>query len=155
MGWLSRLGFLAVVAMTVLIVVGADSQLGAHDGATGIVKERQQGMVAFKKAMKTWKLALDEPQGPTPETIGEISTQLSSHAGARLLGLYPENGPTKHTDASPRIWTEWAEFERLANALEARALALATVDIDKSVLRSEFKAIGGLCKAWHESFRER
>lgn len=112
-------------------------------------------MVAFKKAMKTWKLALDEPEGPTPGTMGEISTHLSSHAGARMLGLYPKGGPTMHTDASPRIWTEWAEFERLAMALEARAMALPTVENDKTVLRSEFKAIGKICKACHESFRER
>jgi len=154
-GWWSRFGSLALMAMTVLIVAGAASRLDAHEGATGIVKERQQGMVTFKKAMKTWKLALDKPQGPMPETIGEISTHLSSHAGARLLGLYPKGGPTKHTDASPRIWAEWAEFKRLAKALEARALTLATVSNDKTVLRSEFKTIGKICKACHESFRER
>ena len=144
-----------LVAITVLVLVGAAPRLGAHEGATGIVKERQQGMVAFKKAMKTWKLALEDPKGPTPETIDEISTQLSAHAGATLLRLYPKDGPTKHTDAAPAIWTEWAEFERLANALESRASALATVGNDKSVLRSEFKMIGKICKACHESFRER
>lgn len=145
----------ALLTTAILIVTSPASHLGAHEGATGIVKERQQGMVAFKEAMKTWKLALEGPTGPTPETIGEISTQLSAHAGARLLGLYPENGPTKHTDAAPAIWTDWSEFERLANALETRASALPTVGNDKSVLRSEFKAIGKLCKACHESFRER
>jgi cytochrome c556 len=143
------------LSLTVLIAVGSGQQSRAHEGATGIVKERQQGMVAFKDAMKAWKLALDDPKSLTPGAFAEISRDLSSNAGARLLALYPKDGPTKHTDASSRIWSEWAKFERLANELEARARALETMAIDETVLRSEFKAIGGICKACHESFRER
>lgn len=146
---------LLILSLTFSVVVGSGQQSRAHEGATGIVKERQEGMVAFKNAMKAWKLALGDPKSLTLEAFGKISQQLSSNAGARLLGLYPKDGPTKHTDASPRIWTEWDEFERHANELEARARSLEMMAIDETVLRSEFKVIGGICKACHESFRER
>jgi cytochrome c556 len=141
-----------LIATFALLPVGGPSQ--AHEGATGAVKERQQGMIALKEAMKAWKTALESPDGPKPDAIDAIAVRLSENAGARLLSLFPENGPTRHTDAVPEIWTDWKTFSRLANDLEERALSLQKAKADKVVLRSEFQTVGMICKACHERFRK-
>jgi cytochrome c556 len=142
---------LLVVASTIVMSVNAD----AHDGATGVVKERHDEMKSLKLALKALKTTLDTGQIPDRAELKAISDQLARPAGARLLALFPKDGPLHKSDALPVIWTEWDTFSRSAMDMEARAVSLATAKSDMAVLRSEMGAIARICKECHDRFRKR
>lgn len=151
---------LAFAAMLVSLLMtnpipGQTSRAAAHDGATGIVKERHDAMISLGQAMKAWKAILDAGQTPDPAALTVISNQLAAGAGQRMLALFPMDGSGHKTKALPAIWTEWDEFERLSLMLETRALSLAKPGPDIVVLGSEFKAVGQICRECHDRFRKR
>ena len=131
------------------------NDLLAHDGATGIVKERHDAMKSLGRSLKALKTTLDAGQAPNRAGLQEISKQLAKPAGARLLALFPKNGQGHKSDALPLIWTDWETFSSSAMDMEARAVSLATARTDISVLRSELRAIAGICKDCHDRFRKR
>ena len=57
------------------------------------------------------------------------------------------------TTATPRVWTDWAEFEKGLMALNetARAAAAKGADVTMADMQEVFKT----CKACHDDFREK
>ena len=121
----------------------------AHGGATGIVKERMDGMSAMKDSMK---ILTPMMQGKTPynaQTVrseakkigrhaGESMTKLFPegsdglrgfairslwkqlrHAGESMTKLFPEGSDGKPSEAKSEIWQDWGSFAELARQLES------------------------------------
>lgn len=144
-----------VPILTIWLILGLPGLTTAHDGATGIVKERHDAMKSLGQVMKSWKAILDGAQPPDQATLKVISNQLAAGAGHGLLALFPKDGSGHKTKALPIIWTEWDKFERLALVLEARARSLPKARLDIIEFRSEFKAVGQICRECHDRFRKR
>ncbi|WP_271951064.1 c-type cytochrome [Ruegeria faecimaris] len=107
----------SIIAMTAL----------AHGGATGIVKERMDGMSALKNSMKTLTPMM---QGKTPydaDVVRREAEQIGRHAGDSMTRLFPDGSGGKPSEAKPEIWTDWDEFSELAEQLHnySEGLALA------------------------------
>lgn len=144
--------------MTALVlgsVLGLPGPVIAHDGATGIIKQRHDAMKSLGQTMKAWKAVLDAGSSSDQAEVKAIADRLAAAAGSRLLALFPKDGPRHMTAAQPIIWTQWDVFDRLAMALDARAVSLAKARSDIVLLRSEFKAVGQICRECHDRFRKR
>lgn len=129
----------------------------AHKGATGIVRERMDGMESMKNAMAviggmvTGKTVYDHEEG-----MG-AAANIIDHA-SRLSDLFPDNVESrqKASQAKEAVWTDNAKFNGLAvKLLDAAAkLELAIDANDRDAMRVNFGLTGKACSACHEGFRK-
>jgi cytochrome c556 len=108
---------LALSALTTIVATTALS----HDGATGIVKERMDGMAAMGKAIKTMSVMM---RGETDYDASVIKTgalSISDHAGDAINTLFPEGSVGMPSLARDEIWSQWDEFSALSDQLKAYA----------------------------------
>ncbi|WP_171182114.1 cytochrome c [Ruegeria sp. HKCCD8929] len=97
----------------------------AHGGATGIVKERMDGMSAMKESMK---ILTPMMQGKVPyneQTVRREAEKIGHHAGESLTKLFPKGSDDKPSEAKPAIWRDWDAFSELAEQLHAYSEGLA------------------------------
>lgn len=97
----------------------------AHGGATGIVKQRMEGMGVMKESMKVLTPMM---QGKTPydaATVRQKAEDIGKHAGEALTKLFPEGSHGKPSEAKPDIWKDWGRFSDLAEQLHAYSEGLA------------------------------
>lgn len=96
----------------------------AHTGATGIVKQRMDGMSAIGAAHKALTAIFSGKQKYDAQTVRKSAKVIASHAGVEITKLFPKGSIKGPSEALPQIWTNWPEFERLANDLAVYAAAL-------------------------------
>jgi cytochrome c556 len=126
----------------------------AHEGATGVVKERMDLMTRQKDDMK---IIGEMAKGKTPfdaAKAAEAARDIETTA-AKIPELFPEGTSGGHSDAKPEIWQKWDEFKGDASALQDKAKALAAaLDGNSPDWKTDFKAVTDACKTCHQSFRE-
>ncbi len=122
----------------------------AHEGATGIVKERMDGMKAIGTAMKSLSKTL-RSETPDQTLIVVSAKAIRAHSGQAMLDLFPKGSLEKPTEASPNIWTDWQRFSELANKLEDRAGFFEEKPWTADV--KVIDEIGQICKDCHRDFR--
>ena len=140
-------GVAAMGAALMLSVVAHEN----HDHATGIVKERMDGMEAMDKRMTAIESRLKEKRELSAiKTDAEAIAELSSH----VAHLFPP-GSTQHpTRARSAIWKNWPDFERRARTMEAASRKLAAADpADAKVLAAQVRALARECNSCHEKYR--
>ncbi len=98
---------------------------GAHEGATGIVKERMMAMEGVGKAMKEIKAMLRGQVAYDGQGLAVLARRIRDHSGAALTRLFPEDSLRHPSKASPQVWQRWELFETLARDLGTSAEALA------------------------------
>ncbi len=104
-----------VIAATILAAASAGAY--SHTGATGIVKERMDGMAEMGKVVKALSAMM---RGDTKYSAAQVkkgAAVLSSHAGDRLLYLFEKGGNPHPSVARDEIWTNWGEFKEIADRL--------------------------------------
>jgi cytochrome c556 len=97
----------------------------AHDGATGVVKERMDLMEDLAAAMKSIAAMLRGKEPYRPQKVKSLAREIEGHGREALTGLFPTGSLEAPTGAQPSIWTEWTRFRGLAEELSERAAALA------------------------------
>lgn len=114
---------------TILIGAILGSTLGAaalaHNGATGLVLERMNGMSAMKKVMGQLAPMM---QGEIPFDIMAVqqgAATLMAHGGDNMTKLFPKEDIPAASYAVPAIWSEWDRFQAMAAELKANAFGLA------------------------------
>lgn len=102
----------------------------AHSGATGVVKERMNGMGVMGKAVKVIAGMMQGEVAYNTDTIRTAADEIGGHAGEELTKLFPEGTSMKPSEAKATIWTNWDRFEALAEDLHlySKGLALASVN---------------------------
>jgi len=145
----SKLGQLALV----VYLVSATLAL-AHEGATGVVKER---MDLMKRQQDDMKLIGDMAKGKTPfdaAKAAEAARDISLTA-KKIHELFPEGSEGGKSDALPAIWQEWDRFTGNAEDLEsvANALAASLGDSAAQDWKTAFQKVTDACKACHQDFR--
>ena len=142
------LGLLATMATAAL----------AHGGATGIVKQRMDGMMAMGKALGA---VADMFKGKTPfnpATVANSADIVTQH-GREMSALFPDTEQSRNgtgTEALPNIWQDLATFNRLTKELEigAKDLKAAALNADQSAVRAAFAKVAKTCSACHRDFRK-
>lgn len=112
-----------------IIVAGALSVTAiaaalAHGGATGIVKERMDAMGVMSDVMKALTPVMRGEQDYSADVVRQGATQIRDHAGEAMTKLFPEGSNDKPSEARPEIWTNWDEFQAMAERLELLASGL-------------------------------
>jgi len=152
-----------------LLTVGTINRMSialAHDGATGIVKQR---MEAMKTLGDYSTLVGDMLKGKTEldiTIIGETASVFVQH-GEVIPAHFPDTKQSREglmTAALPAIWTEWEDFNELAlqftadsrsfESFVARLDPSATVSnsTQRSIKRAFLKSIKS-CSSCHKRFR--
>lgn len=144
---MNKVAFAAVCMATLL----SASFVGAHQGATGIVKER---MDAFKRSQTQLKAAAKAAKSGEFETVERLAQSLSEW-GRIMPSTFPEGSLYPPSEASPDIWTDFARFSALAQDFSDSAdrLAAAATTQDGQSVRNAIEAVGHSCKSCHNLFR--
>ncbi len=156
---------------TVFAVISLATTALAHDKATGIIKERMDGMGVLSTAMKSI-LAQTQSQTPAPDALKQAARAIQDHAGAAMTKWFPEGSLDHPSEAKEEIWQDWARFEHLAQQLDlhAKGLELAAANLPSGKptdLRDDhalsdfatmgpdevFTLLGKNCVACHKEFR--
>ena len=143
----------------------------AHTAATGIVKERMDGMVVLSQSMKA-VIAQTQSTNPDVDAIKDAASAMQAHAGDAMTDRFPKGSLDHPSEATEAIWKNWDRFTFLAQQLDlkAKGLELAagnpitgkTVQSRDNFMLMDFAAMGpdevfsliGMnCKACHQDFR--
>lgn len=147
-----RIGRTGLVVLAGFFVAGA---AWAHEGATGVVKERMDLMSDIGDQMKT--IGKMMKSGPYDTAVlATASGRIAEHGGPALLELFPEGSIQETSEAKEEIWTDWPKFQALAGNLQASAEALkdlAEEGAGKELTGPAFGTLAGTCKSCHETFR--
>ena len=135
------------------MVVGAGAAAFAHSGATGVVKERMDGMKEMSHAAKAMGAV---KAGAIPfsfDTLNLAGREIARH-GVAARGQFPEGSLHSPSEALPAIWSDRETFDRLLDQMTTAAERLA-VSADRDEAMALVDRIGGLCKDCHATFRQK
>lgn len=126
----------------------------AHEGATGIVKERMDAMTEMGKQVK--EISRRVATNRNLASIAESAMRIDATA-TKIPLLFPAGSGVGVTEATPAIWQRWDEFKTKADALgkEAVALAAAAASGDTKLISARAVALGDACVACHDVFRQK
>ena len=146
--------FAKPITITLLVCLACTTLVLAHEGATGVVKER---MDLMKRQQKDLKLIGDMAKGKTSfdATKAADAARDISVTAKKIHDLFPEGSTGGHSDALETIWKEWDRFARNANDLENVASELAS-SLDGSAgqdWKGAFQKVTDTCKSCHQDFR--
>ncbi|TDT72706.1 cytochrome c556 [Litoreibacter halocynthiae] len=93
----------------------------AHNGATGIVKERMDGMSAMGKAVKVLTPMMRGKTSYDADQVRASADVMIMHSGEQMTRLFPEGTGAKPSSALPTVWEDWDGFAELAENLKSYA----------------------------------
>jgi len=131
----------------------------AHQGATGIVKERMDQMGGIAKAMKAMGAMFKGEATYDAEHVRILSSEIAASGGTELSVLFPEHSVQPPSEARHEIWTDWEKFAGIADEMQAAAVALANgaanpTDGSAGPKPADlFRDLAGTCKSCHQDFR--
>lgn len=128
----------------------------AHEGATGVVKERMLMMKDISSQMKTLGLMIKGDVQFEAKTASSAARNIANH-GQEMLILFPEGSVHEPSKALEAIWQEWAQFERLVDDFNTKASELSASSKTASApseIAPQFKALTQTCSTCHQDFRK-
>ncbi len=114
-----------IFAGCMLAISGLSTLALAHGGATGIVKERMDGMMAMSKVVKSLSAMMRGDTEYDADAVKDGAAIIKSHAGETLTALFPEGSASDESEAKPEIWSDWESFSAYAKQLSVFADGLA------------------------------
>jgi cytochrome c556 len=136
-----------------ILVAAFGASAIAHDGATGIVKDRMDKMSAMGKAMKSIALMVKGDQAFDASTMQTALARISEHSGDNLTRLFPPDSVDNPSAAKPNIWRNWQRFAAFSAELNRQADAMAARGSKPTP--AGFGKLAATCKGCHEQFRAR
>ena len=123
----------------------------AHEGATGVIKERMDKFKMSKKMMKTIHRSI---QNEDFETIGKSGITLLKWS-KEMINYFPEGSEVAPSEASGDIWLDPEGFKKAVNKFELASQKLVDnskeKNFDKTVVA--FRGLARTCKGCHQKFR--
>ena len=122
----------------------------AHQGASGVVKARMDGMGVQQTAMKTLG-AMARGQADFDAETAAAAFVTVAEAGRHVPAQFEVQDLSAPSEALPAIWENWDDFVAKSEAM-VRAADVAPADLAE--LRAGLGAVGQTCSACHEVYRE-
>jgi len=145
----------AMIAGLFVLTAGIVNNALAHKGATGIVMKRMMAMKDMGDGMKSLAAMVTGKVPFASPKIKEIAVSLKGHA-ADIPGLFPKGSVKGPSEATPAIWKNWAEFQRIAKDLEDLAGQLeGDASNSKPAALALFAKIGKSCSGCHQDYRKK
>jgi len=128
----------------------------AHDGATGVIKERMDLMKIIGKNTKMIAPMATGGADLDLKAVGASAAAISE-AAKQAASKFPEGSLSEQSEAKPNIWTDWEKFSGLIESLAADSAALATAasNGDDAAILPAFGKMTGNCKTCHTEFRQK
>ena len=127
------------------------TQLYAHEGVKGIIKERMDKFKMSKNLMKKINKGLQNDD----LVIIEKSAQTLLDWSKEMSNYFPEGSDTAPSEASSDIWLDPEGFKVAIKNFELASLELITQsqnkDFDMTV--NSFRNLAKTCKGCHQKFR--
>ena len=141
----------AVVGL--MCVGGAANAQG--EGAAGVVKGRQAGMMLSGVAMGAIKASIDAQQAPSTQRFNSRALARWAHA---VPGMFPAGSGAEAgvpTHAKPEIWSDRAGFEARAADYAAAADRLAELAAgdDAAAFSAQWTVVRASCQACHTPYK--
>ena len=126
----------------------------AHEGATGIVKQRMDEMERVGRVVKRINERLKSTRGLAD--IARDAEEVQAVA-ARIPSLFPPGSRDGHSEARPAVWERRPEFEAASRALveESGKLAAAARSGEEPAIAAQFRSVTQACNGCHDAFRAR
>jgi cytochrome c556 len=143
-------GFAAVLAGG-LVLGGTVLALAA--GPEQIIAERRAGYKHMGENFKAMKQAVDS--GADVQPLAAKAAEIVAWA-KRIPTMFPPGTETGGgTHAKPAVWSDRADFDKRAAALQAAAekLEQTAQSGDKAAFAAQFKATAKVCGGCHETYR--
>jgi cytochrome c556 len=138
---------LGLIAVSLLIT----AQVLAHQGATGIVKER---MDAFKASQNQLKSIVTAAKANDFDETQKLA-RLLAEWGTKMPDFFPAGSDKMPSEAAPTIWSDPAGFKRAAAQFTnaGNQLIKASKAADKKAVFTSIQQIGASCKSCHRAYR--
>ena len=127
------------------------TQLYAHEGAKGIIKERMDKFKMSKNLMKKINKGLQNDNF----IIIEKSAQTLLNWSKEMSNYFPEGSDTPPSEASSDIWLDPEGFKIAIKNFELASLELITQSKNENfdMTVSSFRGLAKTCKGCHQKFR--
>lgn len=134
------------------IVAACAAATSAHEGATGVAKERMDLMGSMSKDMKDIQKRVSGNRDLV--AIADVAGRIRA-AAPKIPSLFREGSGTGITDAKPEIWKNWDDFKAKVQKLEDESGKLASVAAsgDPKAIGTQFTALIHACTSCHGDFR--
>ncbi|KAG1702697.1 Cytochrome c-556 [Nymphon striatum] len=113
-------------AITTISITVFASLAYAHDGATGVIKQRMDMMGEIAKAMKSIGQMVKGEVDYNSEVVTTAALEIEAHAKG-FPQLFPDGSTTKPSEALPVIWENWEEFNQLLEEMKTQSKNLAEI----------------------------
>lgn len=138
--------------VTAIFLVVAGSFSFAHEGASGVVKERME-------RFKTSQLLLREiVKFAKQANFDEVKSRAEILAlwGSEMPSYFPPGSNPKPSEASERIWQDFADFTWQASefAKASKKLAQSAQTGDQKASLAAAQAVAKSCKGCHQTYRK-
>ena len=141
----------SIILAILILTSAAYGDAIAHSGAKGIVKER---MDYFKASQDNLKKIRTHIRNENYASIIPLANSIASWS-ARMSDYFPAGSDTKPSEASPKIWSDFAGFTAAAqlNWVATISLAKAAEMGDRDAVINAFKDTAASCKSCHKTYR--
>ena len=138
---------ITLVSAVLLGVEGAH----AHEGATGVVKDRMDRFKASKESVKQIRKALKTKDW---SAIQKEANDLQQWA-SEMSNFFPEGSNGKPSEAKDKIWSDWEGFLRSVESYQEGTEKLVKSSSNKSLdaTATAFEATLKSCKSCHNDFK--
>lgn len=133
-----------VFYITAAAVTSISAAAFAHGGATGIVKERMDAMTVMSKAVKTISSMMMGETQYDADVVKQGAALIKTHSGDAMTKLFPEDSLQEASVAKPEIWSDWEEFQLLADQLSVFADGLDMAADNGLMMQSENSSTGAM-----------
>lgn len=145
------------LAVAALLVSGTLTL--AHEGATGIIKDRMDHMKTIKETMKVLAPLMKGDVTYDAAQVRTLALRLSAKGGDAMTELFPEGSIQGKSEALPAIWQDWGQFTTSAMELQESAALLAATaanprDDSPQDPWKAFERVVGTCRGCHDDFRK-
>lgn len=142
-----KLTFPGLIAASLFIA----AQAPAHQGATGIVKER---MDAFKASQQHLKSVITAAKTDEFEQVEKLARQLAEW-GRAMPDYFPADSAHPPSEAAPAIWQDFSGFSAAVDRFTRSSIQLATAGEakDRKAVFTAIEAVAASCKSCHSDYR--
>ena len=136
--------------LAVLCLALAPGLAGANDEK--LVEYREKGMEIIGGHMGSI-VAIVKGEVPYSDELGYHADALAA-AAPRILPMFETEAMTDDSEALPKIWQQWADFEKAAQKLETTSadLATAVASGNRGAIGAALGEVGKSCKGCHDNF---
>ena len=126
----------------------------AHEGATGITKQRMDAMESMARAIKAIRRSLE---GNRDSAAIQIEAGRIREMAVRIPEWFPPGSDAKPTDALPAVWQRWTDFQARATQLEQESIKLVAVAASGDIknITAQLRVVGQTCSACHADYRQK